>query len=188
MSNPFVLKGRIYQVLFERGPMLYEDILKFIPDASIKKLRDCIVMDRFNNKDNGKKVFRVVKYLPTRGTGGSQRPVIGLGSEPDVAPPVIKNAANDAKRRYDLKHGKIAKATRSEMVFASMFGGVPEAAPTSKNKSKGRVFRTSNQDPVEHAKTKQHLESDSSLSRNKASPAVADRHPKAATRQESSGN
>jgi hypothetical protein len=104
--------------------MMYEDILKLMPDVTMKQLRDCIVMDRFNNKENGKKVFRVVDYKRVFGKGGSPRPIIGLGNEPDVPPPVIKNARREAHRRYDAKFtqkGKEEKArAQAESVFSSM--------------------------------------------------------------------
>ncbi len=158
MSNPFVLKGRIYQVIFERGPLMYEEILKFIPDTSLKNLRDCIVMDRFNNKDNGKKVFRITGYKPMRGKGGPPRPIIGLGPEPDVQAPVIKNAANAAKRRYDEKVHGVTPAVRAERVFANMFS---EPTPVKVEPMARRIYKASNKEPLRNTRFKAAVTRDS---------------------------
>jgi hypothetical protein len=133
--NPGVLKGRIYQVIFEHGPMTYEALLRYIPDALIKKIKDCIVNDRFMNKSNGRKVFRVVAYEAHRGTGGSFHPVIGLGNEPDEPPPVVENAHLDASRRYEATKGKVQRERRkrehqqAEQRAALAFAGLLGAAP-----------------------------------------------------------
>lgn len=114
-SNPGVLKGRIYQAIFEHGPMTYEALLQYIPDAIIRKIRDCVINDRFLNKTNGKKVFQIVGYAPHRGTGGSRHPIIGIGTGPDAPLPVIENAHLEANRRYEASpKGKAAREARAE--------------------------------------------------------------------------
>lgn len=179
MSNPGVLKGRIYQVLFEHGPMTYAALLKYIPDAVIRKIQNCVINDRFANKTNGKKVFRVIGYEPTRGKGGSPQPIIALGNEPDVESPVISNAHRDANGRYYARkrierdeslteEEKAVEAAivlrdqqqqdkqlaRSALVFQSMFGG---SLPAALETDTARTYRTSNKELNQYGKTESNL-------------------------------
>lgn len=179
MTNPGILKGRIYQVIFEHGPQTYEGLMKYIPGVVIKNIRTCVSNDRFANKDNGKKVFRVIGYEPTRGKGGSPQPIFALGNEPDVESPVIDNAHRDANGRYYAKkrierddskteeekavelailirdqEQQDRQLARSALVFQSMFGG---GLPATIKTDTATTYRTSNKEPNQNGKTQSHI-------------------------------
>lgn len=98
MSNPGILKGRIYQVIFEHGPKTYEELKVYIPDIVRKLVAQCINNDKRHNAPEAN-VFRIVAYQRNFGKKGDMSPIFGLGPGPDVEKPEAQTNAVAGKWR-----------------------------------------------------------------------------------------
>ena len=193
MAPPAILKGRIYQVILERGPMLYEVLAQYLPDVPLDRLKWCIQEDR---RKGEKRVFRVMDWKRNRGKSGKPSPIIGLGNEPDVPEPDLTKARKEAVDRYNRdialsrpeqrlskkerevlrdqkriervikRHEEEVAQVQAANVFANMFAPV---APIEIKGTRVRQFRTSNKEPTTNGKTKSHVSEDPHLTRGRGS-------------------
>jgi hypothetical protein len=113
MPNPAILKGRLYQVIHEHGPMTYEALAQYMQDVSVENIKSCINEDR---RKRIKKVFRVVDWRRNIGVRGRPSPIVGLGPEPDAPLPDFTNQHLLAQRRYNEKRAIKQDTTMTESV------------------------------------------------------------------------
>jgi len=185
MAPPAILKGRIYQVILERGPMLYEVLAQYLPDVDADRLKSCIQEDR--RKPQEKRVFRVVEWKRNLGKRGLPSPIIGIGNEPDAPEPNLKQARKEAIDRYNREialtrpqqrlskkerdvlrdQNRIARAIKHheeevvEKRAANVFANIlAPATPIEIKGTRKRQFRTSNQEPKTNATPKSHVSED----------------------------
>lgn len=157
MPNPAILKGRIYQVIFEHGPMTYAKLATYLTDVSEERIKGCINEDR---RKRIAKTFRVEDWHRNLEVRGRASPVIAIGKGEDAPLPDFADRLLEANQRYNKKRTKQTKQeveTTVSLVFANMF------APTAPIELKGvtaRTHRLSNKEPKQNGKTTRHVPED----------------------------
>lgn len=155
------IKGRIYQVLLEHGPMTYGMLVEYAPGLTVANIKECVTYDKRHNAPE-RNTFRVVGYHQNLGKGGDLSPIIGLGAGLDAPKPEV-DKVRDASRRA-CERAKVQRAHRENpeeaaveiakvryqqaqatnadpgsRVFASMFAAPPVPPPMKVTR---RIYKT----------------------------------------------